>query len=89
MTEGACRTAGFVLALAVTTLAVLLQPPPSNASASYSTARFHISTNRYAFGQAPVFMPDGRIVFSKDFEKGGGMQVYIARLAGSDRSCTR
>jgi Tol biopolymer transport system component len=56
-------------------------------SPSYATAKFAITTNRYAFGQAPVFMPDGRVVFGKDFEKGAGNQVYIANRDGSDLRC--
>jgi Tol biopolymer transport system component len=48
---------------------------------------YSVSTNKYAFGQAPAFMPDGRIVFGKDFKKGDGIQVYIARQDGSDFKC--
>src|SRR5205814_5444239 len=43
---------------------------------------------RYAFGQAPTFMPDGRhVVFGKDFKKGDGAQVYMALRDGSRRKC--
>jgi Tol biopolymer transport system component len=49
------------------------------AAADYSTAPFNETTNRYAYGQAPVFMPAGnQMVFGKDFRSGEGNQVYIA-----------
>ncbi len=65
--------AGLVLAAAVLGLITTGQ------AKNYSTAHFRESVNRYAYGQAPVFMPDGkRVVFGKDFKKGQGNQVYIA-----------
>jgi Tol biopolymer transport system component len=74
----------------LTAAAGLLGTAVANAgtpSPSYATAKFAITTNRYAFGQAPVFTPDGRVVFGKDFEKGAGAQVYVANRSGSDLRC--
>jgi hypothetical protein len=49
------------------------------AAADYSTAPFKERMNVYAYGQAPVFMPDGKqVVFGKDFQHGKSNQVYIA-----------
>ena len=62
-------------------------PGTAPAYTPYSTAPFQISTNSYAFGQAPVFMPDGRVVFSKDFGKGDKAQTYIANEDGSGLKC--
>jgi Tol biopolymer transport system component len=53
----------------------------------YWSDPYKISTNRYAFGQAPTFMPDGRVVFGKDFKDGKGAQVYIANQDGSRLKC--
>jgi hypothetical protein len=67
-----------VIAVAVV-LGALVGAGPAGAQINYSTAHFKEWTNRYAYGQAPVFMPNGRqIVFGKDFRKGQGNQVYIA-----------
>ena len=51
--------AGVALAIAAA-----LAAPASAAALDYSTAGFGESTNHYAFGQAPVFMPDGKTVCS-------------------------
>ena len=51
----------------------------------YATARFEVTTNSYAFGQAPVFMPDGEVLFGKDFGKGN--QVYESAFDGADLRC--
>lgn len=58
------------------------------ARADYATDPFTVTHSDYAFGQAPVFMPDGRVVFAKDFHAGAGQQVYVsAGLDGSDLRC--
>jgi Tol biopolymer transport system component len=57
------------------------------AHADYSTAPFSTTIQPYTFGQAPVFMPDGRVVFGKDFKAGDGTQVYIADRDGSNLRC--
>ncbi|HTX32702.1 MAG TPA: hypothetical protein VMD09_15065 [Solirubrobacteraceae bacterium] len=47
--------------------------------ADYSTARFTETTNGYAYGQAPVFMPGGKqVLFGKDFGTGESNQIYSA-----------
>jgi Tol biopolymer transport system component len=62
-------------ATAVATMAVTT----TAAAADYSTAPFKETTNPYAYGQAPVFMPDGKqVLFGEDFRSGDGNQVYIA-----------
>jgi Tol biopolymer transport system component len=62
---------------------------PAAARANYSTARFKETTNAYAYGQAPVFMPNGRqVVFGKDFQAGQNNQIYIAGYpSGSGLKC--
>src|SRR5919108_5556994 len=62
---------------------------PAVASAGeYSTAPFNVTQHSYAFGQAPVFMPDGKhVLFGKNFREGDGMQVYRTRLDGSQLRC--
>lgn len=71
------RKALLGIGLALVAWAAL--PGSIAAAAGYSTAPFRESTNPYAYGQAPVFMPGGkRVVFGKDFKQGGGNQVYIA-----------
>jgi Tol biopolymer transport system component len=57
----------------------LLSSMAAGAEADYSTAPFKQTTNKYAYGQAPVFMPTGRqMVFGNDFKQGDSNQVYIA-----------
>src|ERR1700730_6347780 len=67
--------------------AALFAAPVATAYVPYSSAPAQLSLNGYAFGQAPVFMPDGRVVFGKDFQQGAGNQVYIAGRDGSKLSC--
>ena len=52
--------------------------------APYSSAPFQIATNPYTFGQAPVFMPDGRVLASNGaYPK----QTYVAAADGSAARC--
>src|ERR1700694_677000 len=76
----------FVGLAMVVTLAV---PVEAVAATDYSTAPFKKTTNPYAYGQAPVFMPDGKqVLFGNDFKKGHGNQVYIASFpAGRGVRC--
>jgi len=70
-------------AIAIAPALIVLSLPTAAPARGYSTARFRERTNRYAYGQAPVFMPGGtRVVFGKDFRKGQGNQVYIAGFPG-------
>jgi hypothetical protein len=65
--------------VAVAAVAALAAPATSMAALDYSTAPFAESTNHYAYGQAPVFMSDGKtVLFGKDFRAGAGNQVYSA-----------
>ena len=67
--------AGPSLAIAI----ALTSPAGAAAAVDYSTAPFTETTNGYAYGQAPVFMPSGnQITFGKDFKDGHGNQVWIA-----------
>jgi Tol biopolymer transport system component len=54
---------------------------------SYAAARFDVRTNSYAFGQAPVFLPDGQVLFGKDFGTGHHIQIYRANRDGSALTC--
>ena len=81
---------GKVLAAAGLAIAVMLAAPVGAAAAAdYSTAPFKETTNPYAYGQAPVFMPNGKqVVFGKDFETGASNQIYISNFPkGSDLKC--
>jgi Tol biopolymer transport system component len=76
----------------IATLAAALTLAPAGQalaadSSPYTAAPYQQRLNSYAFGQAPMFMPDGRVVFGKDFKKGDKMQVYIARQDGSQLRC--
>src|SRR3954471_1576234 len=72
----------------VAALACLLACAPlAHAESPYSSAPFTLSDHPYTFGQAPVFMPDGRVIVGKDFKTGDGMQVYSSALDGSGRRC--
>jgi len=73
-------------ALAVTSVAQV-QAAAASAGSRYTSAPYSVRTNPYAFGQAPVFMPDGRVVFGKDFKTGKKAQVYIARANGRGLRC--
>jgi len=73
---------------ALAAVATVFAPASTAASGSrYTSAPYTLRTTHYAFGQAPVFMPDGRVVFGKDFKKGDKAQVYIARQNGSHLRC--
>ncbi|MFL5780080.1 MAG: TolB family protein [Thermoleophilaceae bacterium] len=75
--------------LAVALIALALAPVAhARESSPYTSAPYTVKTHRYAFGQAPMFMPDGRrVVFGKDFKQGDGMQVYMTRRDGSHLRC--
>jgi Tol biopolymer transport system component len=76
-------TAALLCALATAIVAA----PTASAYTPYADAQFKIATSSYTFGQAPVFMPDGQIVFGQNYQKGDGNQVYIANRDGSDLKC--
>src|SRR5436309_2864927 len=76
------------LAGLVAAVAVAAAPAGATAAVDYSTARFDVSTNPHAFGQAPVFMPGGRqVAFGQNFRKGAGNQVYVENLDGTGLRC--
>ena len=49
--------------------------------------RFVVTTNRYTFGQAPDWMPDGIHVVHHAPDANGTNQIWIATLDGSDARC--
>src|ERR1044071_3879712 len=67
--------------------ALALLAPACAAASPYSQAPYTVTDHTYTFGQAPVFMPDGRVVVGKDFKDGAGTQVYLSNFDGSGRSC--
>lgn len=73
--------------LSAAALAVVLAPAAHAKPSPYATAPFSVTTHSYAFGQAPMFMPDGRVVFGKDFKDGHGLQTHIVDRDGSNRKC--
>jgi Tol biopolymer transport system component len=77
----------LLVATAVALSASTATPALGAAGSGYSTAPYTVRDHSYAFGQAPVFMPDGRVVVGKDFRDGKGMQVYISAQDGSGRRC--
>src|SRR5689334_257997 len=80
--------AWFGAGLATVALSAGLPGAARAALPDYSTASFTVTTHSYAFGQAPMFMPDGKhVVFGKDFRQGDGMQVYMTGFDGSDLHC--
>jgi Tol biopolymer transport system component len=64
----------------------LASAAPAGAS-PYSQAPYTLANHTYTFGQAPAFMPDGRVVVGKDFKDGAGTQVYVSNFDGSHRTC--
>jgi len=85
MRQPSARTRlGGVVVAAVAALAL---PAAATAASPYTSAPYNLRTHPYAFGQAPVFMPDGRVVFGKDFKQGKKAQVYIAKQNGSGLRC--
>jgi Tol biopolymer transport system component len=54
-------------------------------TAPASAATFDVTTNPFTFGQAPDWMPDGRVVWHDDVS--GEQQTYISALDGSGKRC--
>ena len=74
--------------LVATAVVALAVTAPGTASAvDYSTDPFSVETHPQLFGQAPTFMPDGRVVHAKNFAGEDEHQVYIANLDGSGEIC--
>jgi hypothetical protein len=53
----------------------------------YANDPYTVTTDATTFGQAPVFMPDGRVVYGKNFKQGAGTQVYMSNQDGSGLTC--
>jgi Tol biopolymer transport system component len=60
---------------------------PCAAPADPPDSGFSVTTHSFAFGQAPVFLDDGRVVHAKNYGKGAGQQVYVANFDGSGEQC--
>jgi Tol biopolymer transport system component len=59
---------------------------PAQAGGPYGMDRpFHVAVNAFTFGQAPAFMPDGRVAYHDDL--GDGEQIYVSDLDGGRRRC--
>jgi Tol biopolymer transport system component len=54
-------------------------------AAPAGAATFKVATNAFTFGQAPDWMPDGRVVWHDDVT--GEQQTYISALDGSGKRC--
>jgi Tol biopolymer transport system component len=74
-------TLGALLAL------LAAAPAAAQTTTDYSTAPFTTSVQSFATGQAPVFMPDGRVVFGQDYGQGAGTQIYVSQLDGTEQKC--
>jgi Tol biopolymer transport system component len=71
-------------------LCLLAVAAPAAARNRYANARASIRTHNFTFGQAPVFLPDGRVVVGKDYSggtNGSGTQIYVQQADGSGRKC--
>jgi Tol biopolymer transport system component len=79
-------------ALVLAAVVAACLPASALAATDYSTAPFSVETHSARFGQAPTFMPDGRIVHSKnqhfpEDENYEGHEVYIENFDGSGDFC--
>jgi hypothetical protein len=69
-------------------LGVALPCASASAYTPYMSAPVKLSTNKYTWGQAPVFMPDGQVVASDDFGNTPyNNQTYIGNVNGTDLKC--
>src|SRR4051794_35275969 len=57
----------------------------ASAAPNYTSGGFAVTTNSFTFGQAPDWMPDGRVVWHDDVT--GKQQTYISALDGSGKQC--
>jgi Tol biopolymer transport system component len=81
--------------LLVTTVASVSSLVPFSATAGaastkanpYASAPSTVATDPVTFGQAPVFLPDGQVVFGKDYQGGAGTQIYRQNQNGTDLTC--
>jgi len=79
---------GRVLAGIGAAVAIALAAPAAGVAAiDYSTASLDTHTHATTYGQAPVFMPDGRVVFGQDYKQGDHNQVYMQNWDGSGLTC--
>jgi hypothetical protein len=75
--------AGFGVAVAVG----LAATPVAFGRVNYATGGFTVKTNPVAFGQAPVFLPNGQVLFGQDYKQGEKNQVYIENWNGTGLKC--
>src|SRR4051794_23514701 len=78
---------GRKLVLPALVAVALCSPVSAQASSPYTSAPYSVTTNSYAYGQAPVFLPDSHVLFGKDFKQGDGAQVYVTNEDGSGLKC--
>ena len=70
----------LIQGVAAVASALLVAAPVAGAS-PYSQAPYTIENHSYTFGQAPAFMPDGRVVVGKDFKDGDGARRSTCRAS--------
>jgi hypothetical protein len=75
------------MAAAVLLVGLVAVTPAAASIPGVYSGSVSLSTDPVTFGQAPVFMPDGQVVYGKNFDKGAGTQVYTSNLDGSGRTC--
>ncbi len=59
----------------------------ASARVNYATGAFNMKTHSVAFGQAPVFLPNGQVLFGQDLRQGEKNQVYIENWDGTGLKC--
>jgi Tol biopolymer transport system component len=65
----------------------LVAPVGAATTNPYATAPVAVTTDSSTFGQAPVFMPDGQVVYGINLQQGAGTQIYRSNQDGSGRVC--
>ncbi len=84
-----CNFVAVVAAATVIGLSTLSAPGTAGAQLTSDpyAGPFTVTTNAATYGQAPVYMPDGQVVYGKNFKGGAGTQVYISNPDGSALKC--
>jgi Tol biopolymer transport system component len=81
------RRAGVVASSAIAIVLAGGATATAAAYTPYSQAKPTIRTNSFTFGQAPVFLPDGKVVVSDNRDRDYDSQTYVANQDGSDKHC--
>ncbi|MDX6663935.1 MAG: hypothetical protein QOG68_141, partial [Solirubrobacteraceae bacterium] len=78
---------GRIMLAALSAAAIIAVPATTTALGKGYRGAFVVHDNPHTFGQAPAFMPDGRVVSNEDLGDGSGTQLYVAGLDGSGQKC--